>query len=97
MSEQKQTNETTSPEALSAEAREELKDAIHELSDSMTRIAAERDLQKNLLEDTYNNLGVNKSLIKTLAKVYNKSNFAQEKDKYNTLEEFYEILFEKRN
>ena len=96
MSDPLATNETTSVYALSKEAQEQLKDAIHELSDSFTRIDAERDLQKNILEDAYNSLGVNKSLIKKLAKVYNKNKFNDEKDNYNTFEEFYEALFEKK-
>lgn len=44
MSDPLATNETTSVDALSKEAQEQLKDAIHELSDSFTRIDAERDL-----------------------------------------------------
>lgn len=79
-------------ESLSSEDRETLRDCIEALNDSMTRVAAERDLQKQALADMYEELGVDKRLVRRLAKVYNKANFDEEVEADDTFEQFYETL-----
>lgn len=73
--------------------RDELKDAIIELSDSMTRAAAERELQKNTLEEISESLDLDKKLVRKMARVYYKSTFQQEKDAAEEFEAAYEEIF----
>lgn len=78
--------------SLSAEDRKKIKGVIMELNDSMTRIAAERDLQKEAVSNLHDTLGVDKKLIKRLAKAYFKANFNEEVEENNNFEEFYDQI-----
>ena len=78
--------------SLSAEDRKKINGAIMELNDSMTRIAAERDLQKEAVNNLYDSLGVDKKLIKRMAKAYYKANFNEEIEENNTFEDFYSFI-----
>ena len=88
-------NSGTSVEGLSAEDKKTLKKAIMELNDSMTRVGAEQDLQKEIINETYNKLGVDKKIIRKLARVYYKANFNDEVAEANEFEEFYQEVIEK--
>ena len=48
--------------SLSTEQKQQLKKAIQELNDSMTRAAAERELQKEGINDISEKLGLDKKL-----------------------------------
>lgn len=72
--------------------RRKLKSAIIELNDSMTRISAENDLQKDVLNNVAEEIGLDKKLVKRLAKTYYKSNFNVEAEENKNFEEFYTIL-----
>ena len=73
--------------------RDELKDAIVELSDSMTRQSAETELQKNILTEISESLDLDKKLVRKLAKVYYKSTFEQEKEAADQFETAYQEIF----
>lgn len=82
-----------SVDALSDADKKRLKEAMGQMNDSMTRVAAERDHQKAILNDLQEKLGVNKKIARRMAKVYFKSNFQEEQDDNNQFEEFYkEVL-----
>ena len=85
----------TSVEGLSAEDKKVLRKAIMELNDSMTRVGAERDLQKEIINETFDKLGVDKKMIRRMAKVYFKANFNQESEENKAFEEFYTVLISK--
>ena len=76
--------------ALTDQQKKELKDAIRQMNDSMTRIAAERDFQKEALKEISDKTGVNKKIIRRMAKVYFKSNYAEEQEENRQFEEFYD-------
>ena len=86
---------TTSVEALSSEDRKVLRKAIMEMNDSMTRVGAERDLQKEIINETFDKLGVDKKMIRRLAKVYFKANFNDEVEENNQFESFYDEVIRK--
>lgn len=88
-------NPTVSVESLSPEDRKVLRKAIMELNDSMTRTGAERDLQKEIILETNSKLGVDKKIIRRMAKAYFKSNFNDEVEENNTFETFYEEVMRK--
>ena len=86
---------TTSIEALSPEDKKVLRKAIMELNDSMTRVGAERDLQKEIINETFDKLGVDKKMIRRMAKVYFKANFNEEIEENNQFETFYDEVLRK--
>jgi hypothetical protein len=86
---------TTSVEALSSEDRKVLRKAIMEMNDSMTRVGAERDLQKEIINETFDKLGVDKKMIRRLARVYFKANFNDEVEENNQFESFYDEVIRK--
>ena len=75
--------------ALSNADKQKLRAAISEINDSMVRAAAERDLQKEIINKMNEELGVEKKVIRRMAKVYYKSNFSQEVEENNSFEELY--------
>ena len=88
-------NPTVSVESLSPEDRKVLRKAIMELNDSMTRTGAERDLQKEIILETNSKLGVDKKIIRRMAKAYFKANFNDEVEENNTFETFYDEVMRK--
>lgn len=75
---------------LSEADKKRVKDAVLEMNDSMTRIAAERDLQKDTLVRMEDQLGIDKKMLRRMARVYFKSNYAQEQDENRNFEEMYD-------
>lgn len=78
--------------SLTTVDRRKLKSAIIELNDSMTRISAENDLQKDVLNNVAEEIGLDKRLVKRLSKTYYKSNFNVEVEENKNFEEFYTVL-----
>lgn len=76
--------------SLNDSQKTELKNAIRELNDSMTRVASERDFQKETLNNIFDKTGVDKKIIRRMAKVYFKSNYAEEQEENRQFEEFYD-------
>lgn len=76
--------------SLTDAQRKELKEAIVQMNDSMTRIAAERDYQKETINTINDKTGVDKKIIRRMAKVYFKANYAQEQEDNRSFEEFYD-------
>ena len=76
--------------SLNESQKTELKNAIREMNDSMTRAAAERDFQKETLNSISDKTGVNKKIIRRMAKAYFRSNYAEEQEDNRQFEEFYD-------
>ena len=69
-----------------------LEGALKDMSVSMTRVAAERDLQKNVINDICEELQLNKKVFRKLAKVYHKQNFDDEVGTHNDFENLYKAV-----
>lgn len=78
--------------SLSDNDRKKLKGSIQELNDSMTRVASEKELQKEIIGKVFDELGLDKKLIRKMAKTYFKANFNSEVEEQKTFEEFYDII-----
>lgn len=78
-----------SVESLSDADRKRLRKAIQEMNDSMTRVAAERELQKETINEVFDELGVDKKLVRRMSKVYYKANFGEEVEENDNFETFY--------
>ena len=81
--------------SLTTEQKQQLKKAIQELNDSMTRAAAERELQKETTNETCDKLGIDKKLFRRMARAYFKANFKDEVQENTDFEEFYSTVMEK--
>ena len=84
-----------SVQGLTDEDRKRMKKAIMEMNDSMTRVGAERELQKETTNEICNNLGIDKKLFKRMARAYFKANFKDEVQENTDFEEFYSTVMEK--
>ena len=60
------------------------------MNDSMTRAASERDFQKETLTNISDKTGVDKKIVRRMAKVYFRSNYAEEQEENRQFEEFYD-------
>jgi len=78
--------------SLSTVDKDKLKGVINELNDSMTRVAAEKDLQKEAITKVCDELGLDKKLIRRMAKTYFRANFNDEVEENNTFEDFYTVV-----
>lgn len=84
-----------SVQGLTEEDRKRMKKAIMEMNDSMTRVGAERDLQKETTNEICNQLGIDKKLFRRMARAYFKANFNDEVQENTDFEEFYSTVVEK--
>lgn len=64
--------------------------ALKDMGASMTRVDAEKDLQKNIKNDICKELDLNKKVFSKLAKTYHKQNFADEVATHEEFEQLYE-------
>jgi len=78
--------------SLNESQKTELKNAIREMNDSMTRVASERDFQKETLTSISDKTGVDKKIIRRMAKVYFKANYSEEQEENRQFEEFYDAV-----
>lgn len=69
--------------------RKKIKDALQEISDSMTRIDAERDLIKDIVKEVADNFELPKKYINKMARIYHKQNFAKTQQETDELESLY--------
>jgi fatty acid-binding protein DegV len=72
--------------------RKAIVDAMDEWSASATRVEAEKDLQKNIIEDLADKVGVQKKHLNKLASLYHKQNFQQVQQEREEIEELYESI-----
>ncbi len=72
--------------------QEKLRKIISECSDSMTRIAAERDLIKETVNAISEELDIPKKLIKKMVNVYYKQQFDQQVAEQDAFEQLYETV-----
>ena len=70
-----------------------LKDMIEELDSSMTRVDAEKDLQKEILARAQEELGLKKSFVSKLAKIYHTQSIDRVVTERCEIEDLYETIF----
>ena len=80
---------------LTTEQKTELHKAIREISDSMTRTEAERDLIKEIVKDQSDQLQIPKKVISKIAKTFHRQNLAQEVAEHEEFVELYEKVTSK--
>jgi len=80
---------------LNDDARKRVKKAILEIDESLTRIASERDLQKEILNKLEEELGVEKKMVRKLARTYFKQDFKMQLADQDEFETAYQEIVEK--
>ena len=76
----------------SLEDRKKIRGALEEISNSLTRIEAERDLIKEILQDVEDKFELPKKYTRKVAKIFHKQNFAEVKTEQEDLETIYETV-----
>ena len=70
--------------------RKKILDAITEISNSMTRISAERDFIKDAVADVSDKFQIPKKIVAKMARVYHKQSFNTESEENSEFESLYE-------
>jgi len=81
--------------ALTPEQKKDLQGAIQEISNSMIRNEAERDLIREIVKEQSDTLQIPKKVISKIAKTYHKQNLAQEVADHEDFVELYEKITSK--
>ena len=76
----------------SPEDKKKIRQALQEISDSLNRMEAERDLIKDILQTVEDNYKIKKKYTRRLAKVFHKQNFNQVQQDQQDLETLYESV-----
>jgi len=84
-----------SVQGLTDEDRKVLRKAVMEMNDSMTRVGAERELQKETTNEIVDKLGIDKKLFRRMSRAYFRANFKEEVQENTDFEEFYTTVMEK--
>jgi hypothetical protein len=74
------------------ETKKRIRGALEEISNSMTRMGAERDLIKNILQDVENDTQVPKKYIRKMATIFHKQNLNEVKAENDDVETLYETV-----
>lgn len=72
--------------------RQKILDALKEWSNSALRAEAEKDLQKNIINDLADKVDIEKKYLNKLASMYHKQNFQQFQSEREEIEELYESI-----
>jgi Spy/CpxP family protein refolding chaperone len=75
---------------LTPEQKKDLQKAIHEISNSMVRTEAERDLIKEIVKEQSDQLQIPKKIINKIAKTFHKQSLHQEVADHEDFVELYE-------
>ena len=70
--------------------RKKILDALTEISNSMTRISAERDFIKDAVADVSDKFQIQKKIVAKMARVYHKQSFNAESEENSEFESLYE-------
>ena len=73
--------------------KERFEKGIQELSDSMTRVDAEKDLQKDIIDSVHEDTGIEKKYIRKVATIYHKRNFPEFQTEVQDVDSLYEECF----
>lgn len=82
------------PSTITDLDRKKIQNSLKEMSDSMTRVAAEKDLQKEIAEKIKEDCNVGKAHFNKLARIYHASNLMEEASKNEEFMEFAEAVMQ---
>jgi predicted transcriptional regulator len=79
------------------EDRRKFQNAIQEISNSMTRTEAERDLINEVIKNLSEDFNMNKKIIRKIARAYHKQNLTEEQQDHEEFVEVYEEVINAKN
>ena len=82
--------------AMTGEDIKRVADAIEVINDSMTRVAAERDLVKDTINKLHEEIGFPKRLLRRLAKTHYHRSFEMDTQENRDFESTYETITSKK-
>ncbi len=85
------------PTVITETDRKKIQEALKEMSNSMLRIQAEKDLQKDIAERVKNDCNVPKKEFTRLARIYHASNLIEEAAREEEFMEFAQAVMEPLN
>ena len=85
-------NDDSLPSIISDDIRKKIQGALREMSESMTRVEAEKDFQKEIAERMLGECMVPKKDFNKLARIYHASTLAQEASKNEEFMQFAEAV-----
>lgn len=74
------------------EDRKKLYNAVVEMSNSMTRVDSEKDLQRDIINDIAEELAVEKKYVRKIANIYHKQNLSEVRNEMDEVEILYEEM-----
>jgi len=74
------------------QTKQTLLNAMKEMSDSMTRVESEKDLQKEIIDEVSDKVEVPKKYIRKMATIYHKQNLTEVKTEMDDVEALYEAV-----
>jgi predicted transcriptional regulator len=80
--------------SLSPEVKKAIKDLVGEVSNSMTRMEAERDLIKEAISSIAKDHELDKKILRKMCRTYHKQRFHTEKQDNEKFEETYSDVFD---
>lgn len=72
--------------------RKKIEHALQEISNSLTRTEAERDLIKDIIKTTCDQFELDKKIFRRMAKVYHRRNYSEEVAEHEQFELLYENI-----
>lgn len=78
---------------MTPEDKKKVADAIREMSDSMLRIDAEKELMKDIVDITNEKYEIDKKHFRKLAVIYHKQNMEEQRSESGEVFDLYEELF----
>ena len=72
--------------------RKKVRDAINEISNSLTRIEAERDLIKEIVKEVSDTHQIPRKIVRKMAKTYHSQNLTQEVQEHEEFVDLYESV-----
>jgi hypothetical protein len=76
--------------------RQKIKKMLGEISGSMTRMEAERDLIRETIKTMSDEFQLPKKTLSRMAKVYHKQNYSQEVAEHEEFEDLYEMIVQEK-
>ena len=77
--------------------RDKIKKMLAEISGSMTRMEAERDLVRETIKDMSKQFNLPVKTLNRMAKIYHKQNYNQEVAEHEEFEELYETIVQEKS
>lgn len=72
--------------------RKKIRDALSEISNSLTRIEGERDLIKTIVGNIAEEHELPKKTVNKMARVFHKQNFSKEQQEFSEFEHIYQAV-----